>query len=169
MPGGSSGWGGWSSALLRTAGGQLTEERVDEFAGLLPTVEATPQHPQPADELVAGVDGTQIAIRLFVLPPSHQQRLDVVGEQGPPRVGGVDRGPSLEVEIGLGCPRRSRGKRDGAIQSRVAEEEREADRDLQQFPSAAIKREVGKRQVPVGNGAVAQLRVAVGEQQIAAT
>src|ERR1700730_16743543 len=101
MPGGSSGWWGWSSALLRTAGGQLSEERVDEFAGLLPTVEATPQHPQPADELVAGVDGNQIAIGLIVLAHSHKQRLDVVGEHGHPRVGRVDRGPCLEVEIGL--------------------------------------------------------------------
>src|ERR1700730_18502512 len=107
MPGGSSGWWGWSSALLRTAGGQLTEERVDEFAGLLPTVEAAPQHPQPADELVAGVDGNQIAVGLFVLAHSHQQRLGVVGEEGPRGVSRVDRGPSFGVEMGLGCPRRS--------------------------------------------------------------
>src|SRR5271170_1675061 len=143
----SSRWPGrWgrSSAMLRTAGGQLIEERVDEFAGLLPTVEAAPQHSQPADELVAGVDGNQIAIGLFVLADSHKQRLDVIGEQAYPGVGRVDRGPGLEVQIGFRCPRRSRIERDGAIERRVAEEERETDRHLQQFPGAAIKREVGK-------------------------
>src|ERR1700684_1410471 len=116
MPIRSPGRWGRSRALLRTAGGQLVEERVDELAGLLPTVEAAPQHPQPTDELVAGVDGDQIAIGLFVLTHSHQQRLDVVGEQAYSRVGRVDRGPRLEVEVGFGRPRRSRVERDSAIQ-----------------------------------------------------
>src|SRR3984957_7792555 len=140
----SPGRWGWSSASLGTTGGQLIEERVDELAALLPTVEAAPQHPQTADELVAGIDRDQIAIGLLVLAHSDQQRLDVVGDEGYPGVGRVDRGPRRKVQIGFGCPRRSRIERDGAIERRVAEEERQADRDLQQFPGAAIKREVGK-------------------------
>src|ERR1700683_234579 len=108
-------WVRSSSALLRTAGGQLLEEGVDELARLLATVEAAPQHPQPTDELVARVDGDQIAIGLFVLAHSHQQRLDVVGEQAYPGVGRVDRSPRLEVEVGFGCPRRTRVERDGAL------------------------------------------------------
>ena len=43
-------------------------------------------------------------------------------------------GPRLEVEVGFGRPRRSRVERDGAIQRGVAEEERQADRDLQRLP-----------------------------------
>src|SRR5882757_6902266 len=134
----------WSSASLCTTGRQLIEERVDELAGLLPTVEAAPQHPQTADELIAGVDRDQIAVGLLILAHSHQQRLDVVVDEGYPGVGRVDRCPRLEVEIGFGCPCRSRIERDGAIERRIAEEERQPDRDLQQFPGAAIKREVGK-------------------------
>src|ERR1700683_5336249 len=98
----------WSSASLGTAGGQLIEKGVDELARFLATVEAAPQHPQPTDELVAGVDRDQIAVGLLILAHSHQQRLDVVGEQAYSRVGRVDRGPRLEVEVGFGRPRRSR-------------------------------------------------------------
>src|ERR1700733_11346399 len=120
----SPGRPGWSSASLCTTGGQLIEERIDELAGLLPTVEAAPQHPQAADEFVAGIDRDQIAIGLLILAHSHKQR--------------------LEVEIGFGCPCWSRIERDGAVQRGVAEEERQAYWDLQQFPGAAVKREVGK-------------------------
>src|SRR5258708_17959396 len=131
------GWG-WSSVSLCTTDRQLIEERVDELAGLLPTVEAAPQHPQTADELVAGIDRDQIAIGLLILAHSHKQRLDVVGDEGYPGVGRVDRGPRLEVEIGFGSPCRSRIERDGAIERRVAEEERHADWHLPHVPVAAI-------------------------------
>src|ERR1700729_3020651 len=96
----------WSSASLCTTGRQLIEERIDELAGLLPTVESAPQHPQTADELVAGIDRDQIAIGLLILAHSHKQCLDIVGDEGYPGVGRVDRGPRLEVEIGFGCARR---------------------------------------------------------------
>src|ERR1700722_8545976 len=140
----SPGRSGWSSASLCTTRRQLIEERIDELAGLLPTVEAAPQHPQAPDELVAGIDRDQIAIGLLILAHSHKQRLDVVGAQGLSGIGRVDSGPRLEVEIGFGCPCRSRVERDGAVQRRVAEEECQANWDLQQFPGAAVKREVGK-------------------------
>src|SRR5271167_1892124 len=92
------GWLDWSlgslcNTSLCTTGRQLIEERVDELAGLLPTVEAAPQHPQTADELIAGIDRDQIAIGLLILAHSHKQRLDVVGDQGHSGVGRVDRGP----------------------------------------------------------------------------
>src|ERR1700735_4870614 len=100
----SPGRPGWSSASLCTTRRQLIEERIDELAGLLPTVEAAPQHPQAADELVAGIDRDQIAIGLLILAYAHKQRLDVVGDQGHSGIGRVDRGPRLEAEIGFCCP-----------------------------------------------------------------
>src|ERR1700761_3961554 len=111
----SPGRWGWSSASLGTTGRQLIEEHVDKLAGLLPTVEAAPQHPQTADKLVAGIDRDQITIGLLFLAHAHKQRLDVVGDEGYPWVGRVDRGPRLEVEIGFGCPCWSRVERDRAI------------------------------------------------------
>src|SRR6202021_2173828 len=104
----SPGRWGWSSASLGTTGRQLIEERIDELAGLLPTVEAAPQHPQAADELVAGIDRDQIAIGLLILAHSHKQRLDVVGDEGYSGIGRVDRGPRLTVEDGVGCLCRAR-------------------------------------------------------------
>src|SRR5689334_18479234 len=42
---------------------QHPEELIYELANLLTAVESVPQHPQPADELIARVDGQQIAAR----------------------------------------------------------------------------------------------------------
>ena len=84
---------GWSSASLCTTGRQLIEERIDELARLLPAVEAAPQHPQTADELVAGIDRDEIAIGLLILAHSHKQRLDALHYD----TGAVDRFSTLNT------------------------------------------------------------------------
>src|SRR3954462_7482142 len=79
--------------LIRSCAGHLAarldllEEVVDEFADFVATVKPPPQHSQPAHELVAGVDGDEIAlggrvevrIGMVAIGYTYQQCLDIVG------------------------------------------------------------------------------------------
>src|SRR6201996_6369185 len=104
------------SSLLHTAFGDCAEEVVDELARLLPTVKPVPPRSQPADELIAGVDRDEVALRcsvaLCIVGHADQQSFDVVSQQTDPRLGGADCAPGVEVELGFGCTGRSGVKPD---------------------------------------------------------
>jgi len=114
--------------------GDCAEEVVDELARLLAAVEPAPPRSQAADELIAGVDRDQVAlgrrVDFRIFGNAHQQCLNVVGQQADPRFSGADRAPGVQVELGFGCTGRARVETDSAIQRRIAEEERQADRNL---------------------------------------
>ena len=75
---------GHRSAPAGPAAADGGEELVDGLPGLAAAVEAAPEQPQPADQLVAGVDRHQVAGELdpaAVRSARGQQRLDVGPQQ----------------------------------------------------------------------------------------
>jgi hypothetical protein len=56
---------------------------------------------------------------------------------------------------------------DGPLLHRVAEQERQGDRDLQLVPGPLVQHRPGERQVALRHRPVVQVRVLVGEEQIA--
>nr|BFE73189.1 hypothetical protein GCM10020092_064900 [Actinoplanes digitatis] len=140
---------------------------------LPPAVDTAPQHAEPPDELVARVDGHQVAprVRRVRVPgpgrAAHQHRLDVGPQHRELRCARHDPVPGRLRHVGLGRPGRARiGGHDPVLHG-VAEQEREPDRDLQLVPGLFVERGIGQRQVALRHGPVLQLRVLVGEQQVA--
>ena len=107
-------------------------------------VEAAPQQPQTADELVAGVDGHQDEPGPAA-SDRHRRRARAPAEPrcrrraGPPADRQLAAVPGRQVQLGLGGAGRSGVERDGAVQGRVAEEERQPDRDLQRLPLPPVR------------------------------
>ena len=99
----------------------------------------------------------------------HQDGLGVVGEHLHPRVGFANVVPSLQIELRFGRPRRPGVERHRPVQRRIPEEEREPHRYLEDLPVPPIQREVRECEVAVRYGAIAQLGLFLGEQQIAAS
>ena len=158
-----------ATTLLRVAIGR--EEFVDVLAGVLSAVEAAPQHPQPADELVAGVDRHQIADRAA----RSRRRAPVPAAPRCRRRACPPGGRRRGCRSTRRDPVRIRWRRPGRDRTPPcgpSAELRKKNASPTGICSASHRRrssaKSGEREVAVGDGAVAQLGVGVGEQQIAA-
>ena len=101
-------------------------------------VEATPGHAHPADQLVARVDRHQVAVEARpALGRAQTSSASTSGQQvAQRRVGRDDALPCRQRQLRLGGTGRARVERDHPLLHRVAEEERQPDRDLQLVPVA---------------------------------
>ncbi len=148
--------GGGGHGSCTTLRWQPCEEPVDEVACLCAAIESPPQQPKTADELVAGIDGHQEGLRVGcgIVGHADQQSFDVVGDQAHPRIT-ARRGPRRHVQFGLGGAGRARVEGDSAVQSGVAEEERDANRNLQRLPlpppEPEVREATGSGRVPRGS------------------
>ena len=127
-------------------------------------VEASPELPQDADELVTGVDGHDEAVAGVPAGPD-QHRLDIRLDRGQHAVAGDDTLPRSEGEQALGRSGRAGIERGDPAEIGVVEEERHGDGDLQRLPLAGRDGEVGDGDDPLRNGLVAPASRALLREQ----
>src|SRR5262245_46014566 len=117
------------------------EELVDAARDIVAALETAPDDPNQPDELVAHVDRNDEGDDLGGRTPD-QQRFDI-GRQCRERRDRAFKGsPRFEWQRGFGGAGRARIKRCDETGRTVAEEKRQANRDVEQFPGLASVRKL---------------------------
>src|SRR5262249_31013486 len=117
----------------RAAPAQVVDECRDGLARLVTAVETFPSHTYLADQRVASIDGCPDRVEPGVRAV-YEDRLYVGPQRAEQRVLALEARPLGEIELALRGTARARIAADDAIEFRVDEEERRADRHLQCIP-----------------------------------